>query len=86
MAIVIHTARKDVVVHRTTPPLKPNHQAGPGVSILTAAGEAKSLVRTCRTRWATSLTTTPDNFPIIPDVRVGDASGLVSLDTGSNGA
>lgn len=54
------------------------------LAILADAGEAKPLVRTCRTRWATPLKTS-DSFPIIPGFRVGDAVGPVSLDTGSNG-
>lgn len=53
-------------------------------SILAQVTEAQPAVRTCRTRWSKPLTTS-DSFPIIPGFRLGEASGSVSLDTGSNG-
>jgi hypothetical protein len=54
------------------------------LAILDGAGEARAMVRTCRTRWRIPLKTF-DSYPVIPDFRLGTASGPVTLDTGSSG-
>jgi hypothetical protein len=53
-------------------------------TILASAGEARARVRTCRSRWRIPLKTF-ESYPVIPVFRLGDASGPVTLDTGSNG-
>lgn len=54
------------------------------LGILSNAGEAKAMTRTCRTRWSTTLRTV-DSFPVIPGFRIGSAKAPVTFDTGSNG-
>lgn len=56
------------------------------LGILDAPQEAHPQLRKCRSRWAIALQfLEDDNTPIIPDFRLGAASGPVTLDTGSNG-
>ncbi len=55
------------------------------LAILDGSGKARAMVRTCRTRWRTPLKTF-DSYPVIPGFRLGEASGPVTLDTGSSGA
>jgi len=52
--------------------------------ILDAPREARALVRACRARWRIPLKTF-ESYPVIPEFRFGDATGPVTLDTGSNG-
>jgi hypothetical protein len=54
------------------------------LAILDGSGKAGAMVRTCRTRWRIPLKTF-DSYPVIPGFRLGEASGPVTLDTGSSG-
>ena len=54
------------------------------LAILDGSAQARAMVRTCRTRWRTPLKTF-ESYPVIPDFRLGEASGPVTLDTGSSG-
>jgi hypothetical protein len=52
--------------------------------ILDGPGEARASVHTCRARWQIPLKTF-ETYPVIPAFRFGNATGPVTLDTGSNG-
>ena len=54
------------------------------LAILDGSGKARAMVRTCRTRWRIPLKTF-ESYPVIPGFRLGEASGPVTLDTGSSG-
>jgi hypothetical protein len=54
------------------------------LAILDGPGEARASVRTCRARWRIPLKTF-ESYPVIPMFRLGDATGPVTLDTGSSG-
>jgi hypothetical protein len=54
------------------------------LAILDASGKVRAMVRACRTRWRIPLETF-ESYPVIPGFRLGDASGPVTLDTGSSG-
>jgi hypothetical protein len=54
------------------------------LAILDDPGEAEASVRTCRARWRIPLKTF-ESYPVIPGFRFGDATGPVTLDTGSSG-
>jgi hypothetical protein len=54
------------------------------LAILSSSSEVRATVRTCRTRWRVPLKTF-DTYPVIPGFRLGEASGPVTLDTGSSG-
>jgi hypothetical protein len=55
------------------------------VYLLDRAEDAVMFASTCRQRWQTPLRSFEgDTIPIIPSFRFGDATGPVSLDTGSN--
>jgi hypothetical protein len=54
------------------------------LAISDGSGKARAMVRTCRTRWRIPLKTF-ESYPVIPGFRLGDASGPVTLDTGSSG-
>jgi hypothetical protein len=54
------------------------------LAILDGAGKAQAMIRSCRTRWRIPLKTF-DSYPVIPRFRLGEASGPVTLDTGSSG-
>ena len=54
------------------------------LAILDGPGEARALVRTCRARWRIPLKTF-ESYPVIPSFRFGDATGPITIDTGSSG-
>jgi len=54
------------------------------LAILDASGRARAMVRACRTRWRIPLKTF-ESYPVIPGFHLGEASGPVTLDTGSSG-
>jgi len=54
------------------------------LAILDGPSEAQALVRTCQARWRIPLKTF-ESYPVIPGFRFGDATGPVTLDTGSSG-
>jgi hypothetical protein len=56
------------------------------VSILDRPSQATAAVRRCRTWYTLPLRRFADSFPIIPRFRFGNATGPVTLDTGSNEA
>lgn len=58
---------------------------GQKLAIVEQSADAAALVASCKTQWASPLTTV-DSFPIIADFRFGDAHAPVSLDTGSTGS
>jgi len=54
------------------------------LAILDRPGEAETAVGACRTHWRIPLKTF-ESYPVIPGFRFGDATGPVTLDTGSSG-
>jgi len=54
------------------------------LAVLDKAAQAGPLTRSCRSRWSIPLKTS-ESFPLIPEFRFGEATGAVTLDTGSNG-
>jgi len=54
------------------------------LAILDGPGQSQASVRTCRARWQIPLKTF-ESYPVIPSFRFGDATGPVTLDTGSSG-
>ncbi len=54
------------------------------LAILDGAGDARPMVRNCRIHWRIPLKTF-ESYPVIPGFRLGEASGPVTLDTGSSG-
>lgn len=57
------------------------------VSILDRPGDARVAVQSCRRHHSIAMTFFPqDNTPAIPQFRFGNASGAISLDTGSSGS
>jgi len=54
------------------------------LAILDGSGKTRVMVSSCRTHWQTPLKTL-DSFPVIPGFRLGEATGPVTLDTGSSG-
>lgn len=56
------------------------------LAILDRPGDAIDAVKSCRLRHTIPLTFFPEeNIPAVPDFRFGEASGTISLDTGSSG-
>lgn len=56
------------------------------VAILDRAADSEPRVRRCRKHWSTALEfMNGENTPIISNFRFGSATGLITLDTGSNG-
>jgi hypothetical protein len=54
--------------------------------LLDRPSDATDTVKVCRTHWSTPLTSLKDDaIPAIRAFRFGNASGAISLDTGSNG-
>jgi hypothetical protein len=54
------------------------------LAVLGDPGDARALVRYCRAHWRIPLKTF-ESYPVIPSFRFGDATGPVTLDTGSSG-
>ncbi|MEI9930693.1 MAG: retropepsin-like aspartic protease [Rhizomicrobium sp.] len=55
------------------------------LGILDRPSDAMPAVRSCIRRWSIPLKGFPDdNIPAVPDFRLGNAKGTISLDTGSN--
>jgi hypothetical protein len=55
------------------------------LGILAQRADARTMTQGCRAHWGLPLATV-ESYPVIPGFRFGDASGPVTLDTGSNGA
>ena len=56
------------------------------LTILDRPADATGAIHVCRAHWSTPLTSFKDNsIPAIRAFRFGNASGAISLDTGSNG-
>jgi hypothetical protein len=53
--------------------------------ILPDRADVRTMTQGCRIHWNSPLVTV-ESYPVIPRFRLGDASGPVTLDTGSNGA
>jgi hypothetical protein len=47
---------------------------------------ARSVTKSCRAKWSAPMRLSDENFPLIPQLRLGDAVISATLDTGSSGS